>query len=178
MGLEEFLGRTTPYILARLEGFLRSRGASFAGDLGEYARNLAFDMFCAAKKFEVPVTFLLAIAQQETCYANVLGDNNRSASPFQIFEPTRELIISSMAKSGLFPPPRGTKLERHLTLATFMAAFHLRELMTLAYLPPRGHRPAAVDMDQVLLRYNGSPRYGAQVGLRQKQLTEFLKNQG
>jgi hypothetical protein len=177
MALPVFLERMMPYMQGKLRAFLRCRGMIFAGDLKNYANNLAFDMYCAAKKFQVPVTFLLAIAHQETWYANVLGDANRSASPFQIYEPTRALICASMAKLGFVPPPAGIRLEHHLTMATYMAAFHLRELMQEAYEPARGKRPAMVNMDKVLLRYNGSSRYAKHVASRQSELARFLATQ-
>ena len=176
MNLADFLERMTPYMQSKLRAFLRCRGITYAGDLKNYADNLAFDMYCAAKKFQVPVTFLLAIAHQETWYANVLGDADRSASPFQIYEPTRALICSSMAKLGFVPPPPGIRLERHLTMATYMAAFHLRELMQDTYRPPNKRRPALVNMDKVLLRYNGSSSYAKHVAGRQKELASFLRN--
>ena len=37
-----------------------------------------------------------------------------------------------MSDMGFCAPPRGIQLERHLTMATYMAAFHLRELMYAA----------------------------------------------
>jgi len=178
MRLKDFLQRMAPYIKGRLQVFLRQRGMTYSGDLDRYARDLAFDMYCAAKKFQVPVTFLMAIAHQETWYANVLGDANRSASPFQIYEPTRLLIRESMRKNGFVPPPKEVRLERHLTLATYMAAYHLRELMQQAYVPASRRHPARIDMYKVLLRYNGSRRYPGRVAKRQKALARFLASEG
>jgi hypothetical protein len=174
LGLEDFLARMTPYIQDKLNVFLRQREMDYSGSLEDYAQDLAFDMWCAAKRFQVPITFMMAIAHQETWYANVLGDADRSASPFQIYEPTRALIRSSLARAGFVPPPAGVQLQRHLTMATFMAAYHLRELMAEAYTPGRGGRPASVDMDQVLKRYNGSSRYAGRVAKRQKALARHL----
>ncbi len=178
MKLKDFLQRMAPYIKGRLQVFLRQRGMTYSGDLDRYARDLAFDMYCAAKKFQVPVTFLMAIAHQETWYANVLGDANRSASPFQIYEPTRLLIRESMRRQGFVPPPKKVRLERHLTLATYMAAYHLRELMQQAFIPADRRHPARIDMYKVLLRYNGSRRYPGRVAKRQKALARFLASQG
>lgn len=172
--LRPFLERMTPYIVGRLKTFLRQRGMRYAGDLERYAKNLAFDMYCAARKFQVPVTFLLAIAHQETWYANVLGDADRSASPFQIYEPTRHLILASMRSMGFVPPPPQIRLEHHLTMATYMAAFHLRELMATAYHPGGGKHPPSVDMDKVLKRYNGSSRYAGRVAKRRLALARFM----
>jgi len=172
--LRPFLERMTPYIVGRLKTFLRQRGMHYAGDLQRYAKNLAFDMYCAAHKFQVPVTFLLAIAHQETWYANVLGDADRSASPFQIYEPTRYLILASMRSLGFVPPPTQIRLEHHLTMATYMAAFHLRELMATAYHPGGGKHPPSVDMDKVLKRYNGSSRYAGMVAKRRLALARFV----
>ncbi|MFH1033321.1 MAG: hypothetical protein V1806_02345 [Pseudomonadota bacterium] len=172
--LTEFMGRITPYMETRLEYYLKGGGVTFTGDLKLYAKNLAFDIFCAAKKFDVPVSLMLMIAHQETTFANVLGDSNRSASPFQIFEPTRKLIITSMERNRFVGPPQGLHLERHLTMATYMAAFHLRELMQESYQPASGTHPAHVDTDKVLKRYNGSMAYIGAVAARQRQLHAFL----
>jgi hypothetical protein len=177
MNLPTFLERMGPYIRGRLDIFLRQRGMDYAGDLDRYVKNLAFDMYCAAKKFQVPVTFLLAIAHQESWYANVLGDANRSASPYQIYEPTRDLIRRSMREAGFVPPPAGVRLERHLTMATYMAAFHLRELMQEAYQPVAKGQPR-INVNQVLRRYNGSTSYIHAVARRQKQLARFLARKG
>ncbi len=175
MKLTEFLARMTPYIKDKLNIFLRQRDMTYAGDLDRYVKSLAFDMYCAAKRFQVPVTFLMAIAHQETWYANVLGDADRSASPFQIYEPTRVLIARSMKRLGFVPPPGDIRLERHLTMATYMAAFHLRELMQEAYRPGSRRRPPSVDMDKVMKRYNGSSRYSGQVAKRRRSLARFVK---
>lgn len=175
MKLDEFLKRMTPYIMDKLKIFLRQREMTYSGDLDRYAKNLAFDMYCAAKRFSVPVTFLMAIAHQETWYANVLGDADRSASPFQIYEPTKVLIANSMERMGFVPPPTDIRLQHHLTIATYMAAFHLRELMEEAMLPAnrtKGHR---VDMNKVMKRYNGSSRYSGQVAKRKRSLAKFVK---
>ena len=172
--LSEFMARITPYMESRLEYYLKGGGVTFTGDLGQYAKNLAFDIYCAAKKFDVPVSLMLMIAHQETTFANVLGDSNRSASPFQIFEPTRKLIIVSMERQRFVGPPQGLALERHLTMATYMAAFHLRELMQESYQPANGTHPAHVDTDKVLKRYNGSMAYIGAVAARQRQLSSFL----
>ncbi len=174
MNLPHFLARMKPYIISKLKIFLKQRGMTYSGDLDRYARNLAFDMYCAAKKYHVPVTFLLVIAHQETWYANVLGDVGRSASPFQIFEPTRHLIRLSMEKHGLVPPPEGVRLQHHLTMATYMAAFHLRELMAESVIPARRGRRAMINMDKVLKRYNGSSRYSSMVAVRRNGLAESL----
>ncbi|MFH1061206.1 MAG: hypothetical protein V1797_21285 [Pseudomonadota bacterium] len=176
LGLTEFLARITPYIETRLNNYLKLGGASFTGDVGLYAKNLAFDTYCAAKKFGVPVSLMLVIAHQETSYANVLGDSNLSASPFQIYAPTRKLIAASLARNRFVPPPADLRLEHHLTMATYMAAYHLRELLLESTLAPSGQRPAMVDMDRVMKRYNGSDAYAGQVALRQKQLVSFLRN--
>ncbi len=174
--LAEFMTRITPYIETRLNGYLRGGGVSFTGDVGLYAKNLAFDIYCAAKKFQVPVSLMLVIAHQESSYANVLGDSNRSASPFQIFAPTRKLIVNSLARNRFVPPPADLRLEHHLTMATYMAAFHLRELLMESVVNPGGGRAAHVDLDRVMKRYNGSDIYAGQVAQRQKQLVSFLRN--
>ena len=84
-----------------------------------------------------------------------------------------------MADSGLVPPPKKTKLQRHLTMATFMAAFHLRELMQQAEVQTKLSNRNFVNMDLVMLRYNGSKEYASRVKLRERQLASYLrKNPG
>ena len=46
-------------------------------------------------------------------------------------------------------------------MATFMAAFHLRELMQQAEVQTKLSNRNFVNMDQVMLRYNGSKAYAA-----------------
>ncbi|MEW5912868.1 MAG: hypothetical protein AB1814_09960 [Thermodesulfobacteriota bacterium] len=174
MNLAQFLERISPFVADRCESFLRYLGRRVPANLPQYARDLAFDMYCAARKFKVPVSFLLAIAHQETFYANVLGDQNRSASPFQIFDPTLPLIVRSMQGAGFAAPPRRIRLQHHLTMATYMAAFHLRELMQESYLGPTTRRQAAVDMDRVMRRYNGSSAYAGRVAFRRAELASYL----
>jgi hypothetical protein len=174
MDLATFVRRMAPFIADRAGRFLRSRGADFTGDMAEYSRELAHDMYCAADKFDLPVSVLFAIAHQETWYANVLGDQNRSASPFHIFNPTKLLILDSMARAGYLPPPRTISLERHLTMATYMAAFHLRELMQESWVPS-GKGGGYVDMNQVMKRYNGSSAYAGRVAKRQREQVAYLK---
>jgi hypothetical protein len=60
-------------------------------------------------------------------------------------------------------------------MATYMAAFHLRELMQESYQPASGGHPAHVDTDKVLKRYNGSMAYIGAVAARQRQLSAFLQ---
>ncbi len=174
MDLEQFLNRLSPYIAERSSRFLAVLGRRPPADLERYARNLAFDMYGAAKHFQVPLSFLLAIAHQETYYANVLGDDNLSASPFQIWRPTLPRILRSMAAAGLAPPPGSVNLQKHLTIATYLAAFHLRELMLEAVLPATRRLPACVDMDKVMLRYNGSHLYAGRVASRRAELSRFI----
>lgn len=174
--LAEFMERITPYIETRLNGYLKGGGVSFTGDVGLYAKNLAFDIYCAAKKFQVPVSLMLVIAHQESSYANVLGDSNLSASPFQIYAPTRKLIVGSLARNRFVPPPPDLRLEHHLTMATYMAAFHLRELLLESVVNASGGHAAHVDLDRVMKRYNGSDVYAGQVAQRQRQLVSFLRN--
>ncbi|MCF8034359.1 MAG: hypothetical protein K9K66_10270 [Desulfarculaceae bacterium] len=178
MGLERFLGRLSPYIAERCRRFLTAMGRRAPADLEGYARDLAFDMYAAAKKFAVPVSYLLTIAHQETFYANVLGDENLSASPFQIWRPTLPRILRSMRAAGFEPPPKRIRLQYHLTIATELAAFHLRELMQEAVIAANKRHPAFVDMDQVMLRYNGSKYYAGRVAVRRSELNRFLTKAG
>ncbi|MCF8122699.1 MAG: hypothetical protein K9K34_09810 [Desulfarculaceae bacterium] len=174
MGLSEFLARLTPYIAERSRRYLTSLGKRPPANLERYSRDLAFDMYGAAKRFQVPLSYLLAIAHQETFYANVLGDDNLSASPFQIWRPTLPHILRSMAAAGFAPPPIRIRLQNHLTLATYLAAFHLRELMLEASAPATKRHRAYVDMDKVMLRYNGSHLYAGRVAVRRAELSRFI----
>lgn len=174
MGLDEFLNRLTPYIAERSRRYMISLGKRPPANLERYSRDLASDMFGAAKLFQVPLSYLLAIAHQETFYANVLGDDNLSASPFQIWRPTLPHILRSMAAAGFSPPPEHIRLQNHLTLATYLAAFHLRELMLEASVPAGKRLRAYVDMDKVMLRYNGSHLYAGRVALRRAELSRFI----
>lgn len=174
MGLEEFLVRLAPYMAERSQRYLSRLGQPQPDNPAGYSRDLALDMFGAAKLFKVPLSYLLAIAHQETFYANILGDDNLSASPFQIWQPTLPLILRSMDAAGFAPPPRPIRLQNHLTLATYLAAFHLRELMLEASHPAGRRHPAYVDMDKVMLRYNGSPLYAGRVAVRRAELDRFL----
>lgn len=174
MDLERFLDRLSPYIAERSRRYLTILGRRPPADLERYARDLAFDMYGAAKRFQVPLSYLLAIAHQETYYANVLGDDNLSASPFQIWRPTLPRILGSMAAVGFAPPPANIRLQHHLTLATYLAAFHLRELMLEAVSPATKRHQAYVDMDKVMLRYNGSHLYAGRVAVRRAELDRFI----
>ena len=174
MGLGEFIQRLSPYISERSRRYLTSLGKRIPKDLERYAGDLAFDMYSAAKRFQVPLSYLLAIAHQETFYANVLGDDNLSASPFQIWRPTLPHILRSMAAAGFAPPPIHIRLQNHLTLATYLAAFHLRELMLEAAAPATKRLQAYVDMDKVMLRYNGSHLYAGRVAIRRAELDRFI----
>ena len=174
MGLAKFLDRLSPYIAERSRRYLILLGKRPPANLERYARDLAFDMYGAAKHFQVPLSYLLAIAHQETFYANVLGDDDLSASPFQIWRPTLPHILRSMAAAGFAPPPANIRLQNHLTLATYLAAFHLRELMMDAVAPATKRHEAYVDMDKVMLRYNGSRLYAGRVAVRRAELDRFV----
>lgn len=174
MGLHQFVDQMSPYIATRCQQFMKQRKLPISGDLKLYARNLAFDIYCAAHMYQVPVTFMLAIGHQETYYANILGDNDLSASPFQIYHPTKLRIIDEMAADGLVPPPKSIDLQENLTMATMMAAYHLRTLMQSAYSPATGSSPSTIDTDKVMKTYNGSSKYAAMVASRQRQIAKFL----
>ena len=175
----EFLARLSPYIAERCRRFLIMLGRRPPADLERYASDLALDMYCAAKKFAVPVSYLLTIAHQETFYANVLGDDDLSASPFQIWRPTLPFILRSMREAGFVPPPERIRLQHHLTIATELAAYHLRGLMLEAVVTPSSRGlPRYVNMDQVMRRYNGSTLYAPRVAVRRAELARFLARRG
>ncbi len=168
LSLHEFVEQISPYIESKVASYMSDRGQAFPGSAGRYARDLAADIYCAATAFDVPRTFMLAIAHQESHYANVLGDSSRSSSPFQIFAPTKRVIIQALARQGFVAPPPAIRLERHITMSAYMAAFHLKQLM---------HRCSAsgyVDTERLLRLYNGGETYAGLVAKRQNQLTGFM----
>jgi hypothetical protein len=167
LSLEEFVEKISPYIERNMTAYLHERARAYDGVSREYARSLAFDIYSAAEAFALPKTFLLSIAHQETYFANVLGDSRRSASPFQIFAPTKKVIIHTLARQGFVAPPSTIRLERHLTMSTYMAAFHLKQLIY------ENSTRGFVDTDLLMRRYNGAGTYVLLVAQRYNQLANF-----
>jgi chaperonin cofactor prefoldin len=180
MDLVRFVKRFSPFIADNCRRFLKARRQKVPADLIQYARRLAFDIYCAAKTFQVPLTLMLNIPHQETYYANVLGDGRRSASPFQIFTPTKRLILSQMSRQAFRVPSPRVKLENHLTLAAYLAAYHLRDLIDrqmVAYKKGRKIRWHC-NLDNVVAAYNGSRKYIRGISQKRRHLIKYLKNTG
>lgn len=178
MSLAKFSQVLTPYFKDNIKAFTAHEpyaGAHMPGQIDFYARCLAEDMYVAGKIFGVPMTVMVSIAHQETYFANVLGDNLMSASPFQIYRPTKGIIIRSMTGNGFQVPKTPDRLQDHLTLATYMAAYHLAWLIEKqAYMVNHG-RDARCNIDLVARAYNGGEAYPGAVYRKKLRLLKYLK---
>jgi DNA repair exonuclease SbcCD ATPase subunit len=175
--IDGFTRVITPYIRTNIKTFVSTPAFSYAHkpeEIAGYAESLAQDMYVAAQIFGVPRTLFISIAHQETYFANVLGDNSMSASPFQIYQPTKPIIIKSMIGQGLQVPAEPEKLQDHLTLATFMAAFYLSELMDRHTTPWRQDQAPLCDLDRVAWSYNGGEAYPKAVYGKKLRLVGYL----
>ena len=167
----------TPYFKANIKAFTSHPTFAYAYDpdqIGEYAQQLANDMYVACEAFGVPKTLLISITHQESYFANVLGDNSLSASPFQIYRPTKPLIVKRMGENGLMIPSVPARLEEHLTLATYMAAFHVSQLIENSTRSWNKNKPPLCDLDQVALSYNGGEAYPPAVYSKKLRLMGYL----
>ena len=175
--IEGFTRVITPYFKSNIKTFVATPAFSYAHkqeDIAGYAEALAQDMYVAARIFGVPRTLFISIAHQESYFANVLGDNSMSASPFQIYQPTKPFIIKAMESKGLQVPGEPEKLEDHLTLATFMAAFYLSELMERHTTPWHKDKSPLCDLDRVAWSYNGGEAYPKAVYGKKLRLVGYL----
>jgi len=177
LDLADFTRIMAPYFQSNIKYF----HASFARDFGlqpdriaEYALRLAVDMYVAGKIFGVPMTVLVAITHQESYFANVLGDQTKSASPFQIHRSTKPLIIQAMRRKGIEVPKVPERLQDNLTLAAYMAAFHLADLIEKTSLPQKMDQPPICDLDRVALGYNGGTAYPKAVYRKKVRLLGYL----
>ena len=167
----------TPYFKANIKAFISHPAFAYAHkpeQIGEYAQQLASDMYTACEAFGVPKTLLISITHQESYFANVLGDNSLSASPFQIYRPTKPLIVKHMGENGLMIPKVPTRLQDHLTLATYMAAFHVSQLIENSTRSWKKNKPPLCDLDQVALSYNGGEAYPPAVYRKKLRLMGYL----
>ena len=175
--IDGFTRVITPYIKSNIKTFIASPAFSYAHkveEISSYAEALAQDMYVAAHIFGVPRTLFISIAHQESYFANVLGDNSMSASPFQIYQPTKPLIIKAMIAHGLQVPAEPEKLQDHLTMATFMAAFYLSELMDRHTTPWHQDKAPLCDLDRVAWSYNGGEAYPKAVYGKKLRLVGYL----
>ncbi|MDY6851144.1 MAG: hypothetical protein SV487_03580, partial [Thermodesulfobacteriota bacterium] len=178
MSLAGFSQVMTPYFKDNIEIFTSREpyvGAHMPGRTGFYARFLAEDMYVAGKIFGVPMTVMVSIAHQETFFANVLGDNLMSASPFQIYRPTKGIIIRSMTGDGFQVPKTPDRLQDYLTLATYMAAYHLAWLIEKQAYTVNHGRDARCNIDLVARAYNGGDAYPGAVYRKKLLLLKYLK---
>ncbi len=180
MTLAGFVQRFSPFIADNCRRYLQARRKKVPANLDHYARRLAFDIYCAAKTFRVPLTLMLNIPHQETYYANVLGDGRRSASPFQIFAPTKRLILSQMSRQAFRVPSPKVKLQNHLTLAAYLAAYHLRQLIDRHSVGVKHGRKVSwrCNLDNVVAAYNGSRKYIRGIKQKRRHLIKYLQNTG
>ncbi len=177
LDLAGFTKVITPYVKANIRAIISRPAFAYAhkpDQVDGYARRLAQDMYVAAEIFKVPLTMMVSIAHQETYFANVLGDNSMSASPFQIYQPTKPFIIKTMAGKGLQAPSVPEKLEDHLTLATYMAAFLMNELIEKHTTSWGKDNVTICDLDRVALSYNGGPAYPPAVHQKKLRLMGYL----
>ncbi|MEW6265216.1 MAG: hypothetical protein AB1641_19230 [Thermodesulfobacteriota bacterium] len=178
LGQEGFTRLMTPYFRAHVKAFTSSPAYAYAHrpeEIETYAQRLAQDMYMAGQTFGVPKTLLIAIAHQESYFSNVLGDGSMSASPFQIYNPSKPYIVRAMADRGLKVPRVPEKLQDHLTLATYMAAFHLATLMEKAASNWGKDKAALCDLDRVAQLYNGGDAYPEAVHRKKLRLLGYLE---
>lgn len=179
MNFKEFVKSISPYIVEKYSIFSKSLGMQIPDDLPEYARMLSEDIFHCARILGVPLTSMVTIAHHETYFMNIFGDGSRSVGPFQLFEPTRELIENDLKDAGLKMRGRIRRLEDHITLSTFMATFHFATLMKrFAYFEkdPSGEKikRIVVDLDKSLKLYNGHATYPHKVFQKSRLLKYYL----
>jgi len=181
MSLEEFKQIAIPYIESRYRIFANHKGFKIPRTLNEYVESMAENIYISAKRFNIPVTSLMTIAHQETFYLNILGDNKKSASPFQIYRPTKVMILENMRRDGFKVPQHVHHLENHLSLASYMAAYHFAELMELysVELDVKNVRDSSkkivYDLNRSTSSYNGGKKYYKQVFLKQLELQKFME---
>ncbi|MBU2551977.1 MAG: hypothetical protein KKB20_26440, partial [Proteobacteria bacterium] len=176
-GPARFLRIMVPYIKAHVRAITSNEIYAYAhkpDQIDEYARRFAEDLYVASKAFGVPLTLMVAISHQESYFANVLGDRSRSASPFQIWEPTKPFILSQMDKQGIQVPGVPKRLQDHLTLATYMAAFYLGQLIEQHTVAAPKDGPPRCNLARVALSYNGGQAYPGAVERKQQRLSAYL----
>ncbi|MEW5725282.1 MAG: hypothetical protein AB1896_19365, partial [Thermodesulfobacteriota bacterium] len=177
MNLAEFSRVITPYFKANIKMFTAHAAFAYAHkpeEISDYARRLAEDMYVAAKAFGVPRTLFISIAHQESYFANVLGDNSMSASPFQIYQPTKPYIIKSMSQKGLMVPGVPARLQENVSLAAYMAANHISDLIRRHSRPWGQDKSLLCDLDQVAEGYNGGSHYPPAVLRKKLRLMRYL----
>jgi len=175
VSLERFTQVLAPYFRQNINKFISptDQAVREMNQLDVYTNNLAGDIYVSGKIFGVPVTLMVAIAHQESYFANVLGDNSLSASPFQIYRPTKSVILKSMAQKGFQVPQNTVRLQDHLTLATYMAAYHLAWLIE-KHAEAGPDQAGRCNLDRVARSYNGGETYPLAVHRKKKQLVDYL----
>jgi len=175
VSLEQFTKVLAPYFRQNINKFISptDQAGREMDQLDVYTNNLAEDIYMSGKIFGVPVTLMVAIAHQESYFANVLGDNSLSASPFQIYRPTKSVILKSMTQKGFQVPQNTVRLQDHLTLATYMAAYHLAWLME-KHVAAGPNQAGRCNLDRVAKSYNGGEAYPPAVHRKKRQLVDYL----
>ena len=79
-----------------------------------------------------------------------------------------------MRKKGLQVPTVPKQLEKHVTLATYMAAFHLSQLMEKAAVTWGKDKERLCDLDRVAYFYNGGAAYPPAVLGKKMKLCAYL----
>jgi hypothetical protein len=182
MNFKEFVECISPYIIEKYTVFSRSLGMKIPADLPEYARMLSEDIFFSSGIFGVPLTSMLSIAHQETYFMNIFGDGAKSVGPFQLYEPTRNLIEMEMKEAGLKMKGKIRRLEDHITLSTFMATFHFASLMKRysSYEKDTADGKTeriTINLDKSLKLYNGHSSYPSKVYQKNQRLKYYLQKQ-
>lgn len=180
MDLKSFEEIILPYIIINYKTFAKVKNRSVPKNLKTYAKNLAQDIYICAKKFRVPVTSLLTIVHQETFFINMLGDQGKSASPFQIYQPTKHFILANMKKDGFKVPAKVPNLENHTTFAAFMASYYFANLIrqyAVTVIEPFSRKPTAliINLEKSTRAYNGGKKYQNDVYRKQLELGKYLK---
>lgn len=180
MNMKDFEKIIMPYIIVNYKIFAKVKNLPVPENIKTYAKNLAQDIYICAKKFRVPVTSLLTIVHQESFFMNILGDQGKSASPFQIYQPTKHSILANMKKDGFKVPSKVSKLENHTTFAAFMASYYFANLIrqyAVTVIEPFSRKPTAliINLEKSTRAYNGGKKYQIDVHRKQLELGKYLK---
>lgn len=181
MTLRDFEKIIIPYIVINYKSLVMNKTISTKKNISSYAKKLAQDIYICAKKFRVPVTSLLAIAHQEYFFIAPIADSSKSNSFFQISQPTKIHILDRMRKDGFKIPKNISNTESHITLVTFMTAYHFAHLMRHHARPiidPLTHKPVTLilNLGKSTYSYSGGKKYGKNVLLKQIKLESYLND--
>ncbi|MBF0275000.1 MAG: hypothetical protein HQK84_07190 [Nitrospinae bacterium] len=177
MTAEEFIHFVTPYIKSNYYTFARQNNLKVVSNIDEYAHALAEDMFYSSQLFNVPKTFTILIAHQETFFHNIKGDKGKSEGPFQIYYPTKGYILNKMQRKKIVMPNKVNSLLEHKTFSTFMATFYMSDLMAryskVYFKDGKGY--VEYDLRRSIISYNGSVRYFTSLQKKEDLLLRYMK---